>query len=198
MMRLLAFFKLGLIMLSAIGWIVFVPFASVVHGPRGQGLVALVATVLLFGDVGPKAAISTLRALVWVMAWFWGVTLLLFEFGLVTSEAFLVPAYFYSTMIGVNWLVRRIGLRDILTILSPGRGRTTLIVLRAFFDTASTDVPRLAWYSESMSAPIKPRLGRAFVRVLSTVLATFIWLGQDVPAKMAIVENRQRHLEGLR
>ncbi|HMG47428.1 MAG TPA: hypothetical protein VK614_08215 [Allosphingosinicella sp.] len=194
MRRAFAILKLAVISLSVIGWIVFVPFASVVHGQKEQAAVALIVTGLLFGDVGAKAAIATLKTLALAVAWFWAITFLLFAFDLATLDMFLIPAYFYSTMIGVNWLIRRVDLRDFLRILAPGKTRTTLVVLRAFFDTGGTDVPRIAWYSRSLSLELRPAPWRAFIRTLGTVLATFIWLGQDVPVKMAIVENRQRHL----
>jgi hypothetical protein len=155
---------------------------------------ALLATVMLTFDRGASAAVDLVKSLFRTTAWMSAITAALVLFAGVSPLLFLLPLYFYSTTIGVDWIVRRVKFIDVLEATKVGRVRSGLVTLKASFDLAPVAISRLRWYVTSYGPPGGLSWLRRWKRVIQTILALFIWLAKDIPGKIAAFENRETHM----
>jgi hypothetical protein len=104
---------------------------------------------------------------------------------------------FYSTIMGLGWVVRRVSLLDLLRAFPAQKGRLYITAFWATFSSAMDDIKRILWYCELYDACSSDKTPFRVGSKLAAILGVLLCLLREVPWRIAALDNRTLHLGGL-
>ena len=162
-----------------------------------QLALAAFVSALMILDIGIFAWLRAIRAVMYFVIVFLIIDVPLIYFSVVSSASLFTISYFYSTVLGLAWIFRRVRLLDLIRATPWAKGRLWVTAFWATLSTAMDDISRIQWYCELNEDCGKRTLPLRGASKLATILGVLACLFQEVPWRLATLENRRSHLGDL-